>query len=363
MMVQLGSRLVHRSEAPARTVMITGDLQILGRSLATRLAGRTNVRTIGQPERSAGGDVSVIAGSMAAPQFGLSPAAYRELAGQVDAVVHLSSASTFAASGAYEVLRTRRVLNFVEAADAPLYWVSSAFVNTGGPSGRHRQTGWLADDSRLMVQSLIQTSAPEHVAIRSSMVIGDSRTGAIAAFPGIYRVLAAMLQHGHLAAMPVDLNWRLDLMPCDVVADITARLIEHRVTDREVWVTMGEQALRIEQVFGLLQTFAAEPGRDLSPSAFPLVGPQMRRYESFLQALSPGQRRVVAGLVDLFVDQLVHREPLESSLGDGFANSLGELGALGIEPLPDPGATLLASLQYWRSRQNEQQDIKQAAVA
>ena len=323
---------------PARTILLTGNHHILGRSIAARLgrqnsAGNTTIITVGPPNRSEGRGAISIGGSLTSPRFGLPQKDYRELIGQVDAVVQLSSSSTFIASPADDVARTRRVLDLVEQAGAPLYWVGSAFVTTGGRRRRHRRTGWLSEDSRLMVESLLQTSGVDHVMLRPSIMIGDSRSGAIAAFPGIYRVLTAMLAQGSPPVIPVDLGWRLDLMPCDVVADVIARLVQHGVTDREVWLTMGERALTIEQVHRLLQTFAAEAGP---------------HDESFLQAIPSAQRRVVTSLMDLFADQLVHDEPLESSLGDQFATSLGELGAFGVGPLPDPGSALLASLRYWR---------------
>jgi nucleoside-diphosphate-sugar epimerase len=339
---------------PARTILITGNHQILGRSIAARLgrqnsADNTTIITIGPPNRSEGQGAISIGGSLAPPRFGLPQKDYRELATQVDAVVHLSSSSTFITSPADDVARTRRVLDFVEQAGAPLYWVGSAFVNTGGRRRRHRRTGWLAEDSRLMVESLLQTSDVDHVMLRPSIMIGDSRSGAIAAFPGIYRVLTAVLAQGSSPVIPVDLSWRLDLMPCDVVADVIARLVQHGVTDREVWLTMGERALTIEQVHHLLQTIAGVAAQwDVSaPWCEPAHG-QGRHDEPFLQAIPSAQRRVVTSLVELFADQLVHDEPLESSLGDQFATSLGELGAIGVGPLPDPGAALLASLRYWR---------------
>jgi thioester reductase-like protein len=198
------------------------------------------------------------------------------------------------------------------------------------------------------------------VVVRPSIVIGDSRTGAIAAFPGVYRVLAAMLVQGARPIIPVDLGLRLDLMPCDLVADVIARLIRNRVTDREVWLTMGERALTIEQVHRLLQTFAAEAGWDLpAPWLEPAQGGR-QRDEPFPQALTSAQRRVVTSLMHLFADQLVHDEPLQSSLGDQFANSLSELGALGVEPLPEPDSTLLASLRYWRRVTQGRRDCRWA---
>jgi hypothetical protein len=263
------------------------------------------------------------------------------------------------------------VLDFVDEASAPLYWVGSAFVSSGGRHRRHRRTGWLSDDSRLMVDSLVRTSAPERAVIRPSIMIGDSHTGAIAAFPGIYRVLTAMLARGSSPVIPVDLNWRLDLMPCDVVADVIARLVHHRVTDREVWLTMGERALTIGQVHRLLQTVAAEGGWDMSAPWFEPARRQPLRDDSLLQALPSTQRRVVTSLMDLFADQLVHDEPLKSSLTEQFSSSSAGLGGFGVQPLPDPGAALLASLRYWRqathsrtgSRWADHRGVRDDAVA
>jgi nucleoside-diphosphate-sugar epimerase len=361
---------------PARTILLTGNHQILGRSIAARLgrqnsAGNTTIITVGPPNRSEGRGAIPIGGSLTAPRFGLPQKDYRELIGQVDAVVQLSSSSTFIASPADDVARTRRVLDLVEQTGAPLYWVGSAFVNTGGRHRRHRRTGWLSEDSRLMVESLLQTSGVDHVMLRPSIMIGDSRSGAIAAFPGIYRVLTAMLAQGSPPVIPVDLGWRLDLMPCDVVADVIARLVQHGVTDREVWLTMGERALTIGQVHRLLQTVAAEGGWDMSAPWFEPARRQPLRDDSLLQALPSTQRRVVTSLMDLFADQLVHDEPLKSSLTEQFSSSSAGLGGFGVQPLPDPGAALLASLRYWRqathsrtgSRWADHRGVRDDAVA
>jgi thioester reductase-like protein len=186
---------------PARTILLTGNHQILGRSIAARIgrqnsADDTTIITIGPPNRSEGRGAISIGGSLTPPRFGLPQKDYRELINQVDAVAHLSSSSTFIASPADDVARTGRVLDFVEQAGAPLYWVGSAFVNTGGRRRRHRRTGWLSEDSRLMVESLLQSSGLDHVTLRPSIMIGDSRSGAIAAFPGVDGDAGARLAAG-----------------------------------------------------------------------------------------------------------------------------------------------------------------------
>ena len=62
----------------------------------------------------------------------------------------------------------------------------------------------------------------------------------------------------------------------------------------------------------------------------------------------------VSFVVDLLAESLLRGRPLESSLGNGFENALGELGALGLAPLPDPRETLLRALVV--------QEIKDDAV-
>lgn len=52
-------------------------------------------------------------------------------------------------------------------------------------------------------------------------------------------------------------------------------------------------------------------------------------------------------LMDLLVRTVIQDEPLETSLGDRFETSIGELGAFGVPALPDQRSTVRTCLREW----------------
>jgi thioester reductase-like protein len=78
--------------------------------------------------------VTTVPGDVAKPMFGLATQAYVELAARVDAVIHCAAITDFnRTDGSLEatnIAGTEHMAAFAAAADAVLYHVSTAFVDT-----------------------------------------------------------------------------------------------------------------------------------------------------------------------------------------------------------------------------------------
>ena len=123
------------------------------------------------------------------------------------------------------------MLAFAERAEAPMYYVSTAFVANppsaeGGPVRRRAGVHRVQDRGRAAHPR--QRRAPT-VILRPSVVIGDSRDGRMAAFQGLHRV-AGHDRAGHGAADRLRRDALIDTVPQDVVAAATGQLIRARAS-------------------------------------------------------------------------------------------------------------------------------------
>lgn len=132
------------------------------------------------------------------------------------------------------------------------------------------------------------------------------------------------------------------------VADVIVALVEHCVTDGEYWLTNGERALTVGQVRNLIIESACEIGVDIGQLVCERAPVRDRGEDRlFLTGISSVQRRKIPMLIDLLVRNVIQDEPLETSLGDRFQTSIGELGALGVPALPDQRSPLRDGLREW----------------
>ena len=281
-------------------------------------------------------------GDLAEPFLGLDPDQYDRLAACIDAVIHCGAITNFRGDDssleAANVGGTANIIAFAEAAGARLYHVSTAFVDTVANGERGAAAVRYAATKRDAEELVLRSSVP-HVILRPSVVIGDSTTGAVSAFQGIYAVAAALVS-GRVPVIPFGRTWPIDFIPSDWVADAIATVVEHRLTAGEYWLTAGEEALTIGDAVAILVAFARaelEPikaPRFIRPGAFDRLPGRL-----FLGALPRTARTGVERMLDLFSVYLDRDSPMPSSLS--------ELAPLGAMPLPDGRQSLLASLRYW----------------
>ena len=322
------------------TVLVTGASGVVGAALLPRLRGVDVVALVHRTPVVTPG-VTSVAGDVRAPRLGLSDRAYARLAGRVDAVVHCAAVTDFGRTdGSLEdtnVVGTANVAQLAADAGAVLHHVSTAFIGTATGSAKDRAAAGYAT-SKLSAEQVVRDSGVPAVVLRPSVVIGDSRTGAISAFQGLHGVAGAILT-GTVPLVPFDPAWPIDFVPCDVVADAIATVVERGTTSGDFWITAGPSALRLDEAVDVVLEVGAELGLQVDPPRF--VSPDL--YERligpvFLDALPPRTRRTVQRLHEFFATYLCDGRRLPSSLP--------ELTALGATALPDQRESLRASVRH-----------------
>ncbi len=327
----------------ARTILLTGASGVVGRALLPRLSA-TGDRVIALVHRTpvARHGVTSVHGDVAAPRLGLSDRDHAILARQVDVVVHAAAVTDFNRTDgtleATNIAGTRNVVAFAEAADALLYHVSTAFVGVGSTVGRGASAAGYAA-SKAQGEDVVRRAKVPHVILRPSVVIGDSRTGEIAAFQGLHQVVQGLFD-GLVPIIPFDAAWPIDFVPDDVVADCIATVVEKRVTTGEFWLSAGDRALRLDQAMDVAVAWAHQCGvmvdtpRFVTPDLWDrLIAPV------FLDELPDFVTRSVNRMLEFFTTYLQD--------GQTKPSSLRELEHLGAMPLPDQRESLAASLHYW----------------
>lgn len=330
------------ARAPGRTILLTGGAGVVGHALVSRLCGMNVICLAHRTAVTGRTGVTSVYGDLREPRLGLSAADYTALVHRVDAVIHSAAVTDFSRTdGSLEATNiegTKRVVDFVSAAGVPLYHVSTAFVHATADGERGRTAvGYAA--SKRAGEDLVRASGVPHVLLRPSIVVGDSRTGKIRSFQGLYRSFGAILD-GVVPLIPLDPSWLLDCVPVDVVADAIATVVEQELASGEFWITAGAQALRLDQAVELCVNFGAEIGdvvdlpRFVTPEIFDrLISPV------FSEFLPIKTYNTAVRLLEFFAAYL--------SAGTAFPSSLDDLARMGGRRLPDPRAALLSSLRYW----------------
>jgi thioester reductase-like protein len=324
-----------------RTILLTGASGVVGQSLLRRLH---DVNIVCLVHRRPVDDplVTSLRGDVCQPDLGLAQADYAYLVGQVDSVIHCAAVTDFnRTDGSLEatnIAGTEQVLAFAAAADATMYHVSTAFVHTEADGDRGRTAVGYAS-SKSAAEEIVRSSDVRRVIFRPSVVIGDSESGLISAFQGLHQVAAGVFA-GMVPMIPFDPSWPIDFVPCDVVADAIATVVEQAVQDGEFWITAGEQALRLDEAMAVCLELAQDLGvtvdapRFVPPELFDrLIGPV------FLEALPARIKTTVLRMLEFFATYL--------QSGATMPSSLDELSALGAMRLPDQRSALRNSLRYW----------------
>jgi nucleoside-diphosphate-sugar epimerase len=327
-----------------RTVLLTGASGVVGHAVLRRLRD-FDVVCLMHRSPVPGPNVTTVLGDIAKPRLGLAEHAYADLAARVDAVIHCAAITDFnRTDGSLEatnIAGTEHVAAFAAAAKAVLYHVSTAFVHTTVDGDRGRTAIGYAS-SKLAAEKIVRSSGVAHVIVRPSVVIGNSDTGEIAAFQGLYQVAAGMFA-GTVPMIPFDPSWPIDFVPADVAADAIACVVENEVSEGEFWISAGEKALRLDEGVAVAVELARDLGvsvdvpRFVPPDMFDrLIGPV------FLDALPGKIRRNVLRMLEFFTTYL--------QSGQTKPSSLDQLVALGAKPLPDQRESLRNSLQYWAAQ-------------
>ena len=332
------------SDTARRTVLLTGASGVVGHALLRRLPDLDVVCLVHRSPVSGPG-LTTVPGDITEPDLGLAGQAYAELAVKVDAVIHCAAVTDFSRTDssleATNIAGTGHVAAFAAAADAVLYHVSTAFVHTTAGSGRGR-TAIRYASSKSAGEDVVRSGGVRHVIFRPSIVIGDSGSGEIAAFQGMYQVAAGMFA-GIVPVIPFDPGWPIDFVPADIVAGAIACVVQNRVDAGEFWITAGDKALSLDETITLAVELARGLGVNIDMPRF--IPPDVfdRLFAPvFLDALPRTIRWTVVRMLEFFTTYL--------QAGEHKPSSLDQLAALGAGPLPTQRESLRNSLRYWAAR-------------
>jgi thioester reductase-like protein len=347
--------------APTRTVLVTGGTGLVGDAVVAALEGvavisltrhgsagwetgpRASRSAAGLlPERhahvvsarGASGDAVHVQGDVTRPRLGLDPANYAELAERVDLVVHSAGVSDFTtprrATDALNVEGTRHVAAFAEDARAPLYHVSTGYVNADGTSVNGRWGAEVYIASKRESERIARESDALAAIVRPSIVWADSRTGASPSFQGLHRLIGMMLQN-RMPLLPFGPEVRVDFLPRDVIGGVIARLA---VTgfEGEFWLTAGPAALPFGRIVEILLDYGRGLGLEMHP-------PRFVDRDMIERLIKPAGGEAVARRVDLLLALSSHFESQEL-----LPTSLTP------DEVPDLEQALRLGAEYWGER-------------
>lgn len=251
-------------------ILITGASGTVGSAVLSELDGADECIALTHHKVV---DTRSVRGDVTKPWLGLHPADYRELAAEIDVVVHCAASVNFSATDKHlhrvNVVGTGNVLRFAEDAGARIVYASSAFViraGDGSPFDAYAAT-------KATAETLVRESGLPACIARISTVIGDSRTGDIPRLHAFHYILGFAMS-GKLPFLPCTPGTLIDLIPRDTVAAALVALARNPHAGGEYWFTAGEAALSIERIIDLAGDAAAtrvqddEELRDIDPSVF-----------------------------------------------------------------------------------------------
>lgn len=261
-----------------KTILLTGASGVVGTALIPELTQHQVIAMTHRTMPSA--EIWNVRGDLTRAGMGLDPGVYDTIAGQVDTVVHAAAITDFAsgteATAALNIAGTENILQFVEDAGASLHYISTAFVDRADMAGN--SPGQPAADpadylnSKRAAEQLVLDSGLPATIVRPSVVIGDSVTGEILRFQGLHMLGWAVLKN-KIPMLPLDPDDPVDFIPQDILARAIAGLVEAEITSGEYWITAGEAALTVRQIFDVVVATGRELGIDVVRPRF--VAPEM----------------------------------------------------------------------------------------
>lgn len=186
----------------------------------------------------------VLRGDVSADLFGLSPADHALLAALVSDVFHLAADLRFdlpiEQSRMLNVDSTRRAIALVRQAGQSgrlrrFNYVSTAYISGSARNAFHESDINIGQEffnayeqSKMEAEQLVEAfKAEAPVTIyRPSMIVGETGTGKIRNFFGIYEFLK-LANMGKISVVPAEPSARPDLVPLDYVADGLAFLAQY----------------------------------------------------------------------------------------------------------------------------------------
>ena len=329
----------HTSDFRHRRIFLTGASGVVGQALLAKLDPASVTCLVRQSSAPIAAAATVV-GDISLPRFGLSGERFRDLAKEVDCIVHAAAVPDFNKPEDL-ILRTNvqgldSVFELASAADATIYHISTAFVRPGNAAGTQEPAYAF---SKREGERLIRESGLRSVIIRPSIVIGDSESGMIARFQGVHSVIGAVM-NGFMPILPASPHAYIDYIPQDTLAEAILALIEEGRDSGEYWITAGNRSLTIGRIGEVVKEFTSRLGCSFSLPRFvsaDMVDRLLRPV--FLPALQPALRKRFERLLKISAYLCID---------DPFVTSLPELrDRFNLNPLPDLERAFTSGLAYW----------------
>ncbi|KAA2250946.1 NAD-dependent epimerase/dehydratase family protein [Solihabitans fulvus] len=300
-----------------QTILLTGASGVMGRALVDDLAPDFDLVCLRHRTALDDPRVRELPGKLAESGLGLGTAELRDLAAEVDLVVHCGAATNWRSSResifATNLGGTRNMLEFAEAAGAPLYYVSTAFVarppehdEDADPKAPGGPAAYIA--SKVAAEQAVRDSGVPAAIVRPSVLIGDSVDGHILAFQGLHK-LSGMIIKNAVPILPALAESLIDFIPQDVAARALGALVRDGVTHGEYWLTAGAASVTLGEMVDVCQELAERSGKPvhrprmipteavnrlLMPLLDEIIPPRQRvRFEQFIQLMLLFQNEAV----------------------------------------------------------------------
>lgn len=339
-----------------RKILITGGTGLVGGAICERLDDAALVslsRNAGEDTRSSQSAASAfgmgyghvgraveaaeveglvhVRGDVTQPLLGMETKDYEALAEEIDLVIHCAGVTDFTThrkiTSRLHVDGTRNIVELAERAGAPLFHISTAYVEAEGTSVRGRWGAEIYINTKREAEGIVSESDALQAIVRPSIVWGNTADGWTPSFQGLHRLIGMMLEN-KLPLLPFGPETCVDFLPRDVVGRVTAQLVNEDFSG-EYWLSAGPRALGFGRIVELLLEFGRGMGYDLQP-------PRFVTTEMIDRLIRPAAGETMVRRVDLMLALTSHfaSEPeLRSDVPPG--------------EVPDLEQALLRGAEYW----------------
>ncbi|UIP06672.1 SDR family oxidoreductase [Erythrobacter sp. SDW2] len=335
-------------------ILVTGAAGLIGGEVCARLAQaghrvaalvRSNPAVLANDGKPAA-VAEVLTGDLSQESMGLDPALLERLSGEIDLVLHCAALTRFdleeEAYRATNIDGTARALELAGRAGAGFLHVSTAYVcgDRSGPIGEDDPlpTGGFTNGyeaSKAEAEALVRASGVRFAIARPSIVVGDSRTGAIRQFDTIYAAFK-LIAEGRVRHMPVSEGATLDFVPLDhVAAGITALVERFEEAQGGAYHLVSGGPVPVEDFAAAIGSFNHFSAPVLADAATfdPAVLPPLERrlykrvaglYAAYFQRdprFDNAKLRTMTGLVPPVMDQAMLRKLIQYCIDAGFLSA------------------------------------------
>jgi nucleoside-diphosphate-sugar epimerase len=228
---------------------------------------------------------------------------------------------------ALNVDSTRNILEFARNAEAPLYHISTGYINAEGTSVRGKWGAEVYIESKRRAEELAERSGTLAAIIRPSIVWADAATGCSPSFQGLHKLIGMMLKN-RMPLLPFGPETRVDFLPRDVMARVIARLVSTQFRG-VFWLTAGPAALTFGRVLEILSDYGRSMNIELSP-------PRFVDRDMIERLIKPAGGETIARRVDLLLALTSH-----------FESQTLLPTSLHASELPDLEEALRRGAEYW----------------